>query len=90
MNKLSPKLVDYSLFKKKKIIKKNINPIIIHNNNNFLLNIILLLIIVIGFGLYYRYKNKDINDENNIHKIISLNQYINNNINDNDNEKKTN
>ena len=89
MNKLSPKLVDYSLFNKKNLIKKKVNPIIISNKNHFLLNIIgFLLIILIGFGLYYRYKNKNINKENNIHNIISFNEYIKNNNNNNNNENK--
>ena len=80
-----PKLVDYSLFKKKvqveppKIntevkIKKPQTP----TDYSFFINIIIFLIIFIGiYLLYQRYKNKDENKKNYTKKIENLYNTIN-------------
>ena len=80
-----PKLVDYSMFKKKiietpKIIVKEIKSKTKLNNNDFsfLVNIIIFLILFIGgYLLYKRYKNKDDNKKIYTQKIENLYNTIN-------------
>ena len=80
-----PKLVDYSMFKKKvietpKIIVKEIKSKTKLNNNDFtfLVNIIIFLILFIGgYLLYKRYKNKDDNKKVYTQKIENLYNTIN-------------
>ena len=80
-----PKLVDYSMFKKKiietpKIIVKEIKSKTKLNNNDFsfLVNIIIFLILFIGgYLLYKRYKNKDDNKKIYTKKIENLYNTIN-------------
>ena len=79
---MKPKLVDYSLFSKKKVYiqSQKINqPKIIQNNDiSFLINIIIVLIIFIGgYLLYKRYKNKDENKKIYTKKIENLYNTIN-------------
>jgi hypothetical protein len=80
---MKPKLVDYSIFIKKKKIpiqpEKNIQSKIIQNNDfGFLINIIILLILFIGgYLLYKRYKNKDENNKIYTKKIENLYNTIN-------------
>ena len=81
---MKPKLVDYSIFVKKKIPSQpeKINqPKIIQNNDfGFLINIIILLILFIGgYLLYKRYKNKDENNKIYTKKIENLYNTINKN-----------
>jgi len=80
-----PKLVDYSMFKKKvietpKIIVREIKSKTKLNNNDFsfLVNIIIFLILFIGgYLLYKRYKNKDDNKKIYTQKIENLYNTIN-------------
>ena len=80
-----PKLVDYSMFKKKvnetpKIIVKEIKSKTKLNNNDFtfLVNIIIFLILFIGgYLLYKRYKNKNDNKKIYTQKIENLYNTIN-------------
>ena len=80
-----PKLVDYSMFKKKvietpKIIVKEIKSKTKLNNNDFtfLVNIIIFLILFIGgYLLYKRYKNKEDNKKIYTQKIENLYNTIN-------------
>ena len=80
-----PKLVDYSMFKKKvietpKIIVRGIKSKTKLNNNDFtfLVNIIIFLILFIGgYLLYKRYKNKDDNKKIYTQKIENLYNTIN-------------
>ena len=80
-----PKLVDYSMFKKKvietpKIIVREIKSKTKLNNNDFtfLVNIIIFLILFIGgYLLYKRYKNKEDNKKIYTQKIENLYNTIN-------------
>ena len=80
-----PKLVDYSMFKKKvietpKIIVREIKSKTKLNNNDFtfLVNIIIFLILFIGgYLLYKRYKNKNDNKKIYTQKIENLYNTIN-------------
>lgn len=86
---MKPKLIDYSIFKKKSAAsittnvsnKTQIKNIPSNSNRDFafLLNIIIILIIIIGgFLLYKRYKDKDVNNKNYTKKIENLYNTINN------------
>ena len=80
-----PKLVDYSLFKKKvHVDPPKINTEVkikkpqTSTDYSFFINIIIFLIIFIGvYLLYQRYKNKDENKKNYTKKIENLYNTIN-------------
>ena len=79
---MKPKLVDYSLFKKKKNVaiepKINQHKNLQNKDTGFLFNIIILLILFIGaYLLYKRYKDKDKNSKIYTKKIENLYNTIN-------------
>tara|TARA_B100000212_G_C27358523_1_gene527047 strand:+ start:272 stop:526 length:255 start_codon:yes stop_codon:yes gene_type:complete len=77
-----PKLVDYSMFKKKVKIEppkiKEVKKIPVKTNYSFFINSAIILIILIGgYLLYQRYKNKDENKKIYTKKIENLYNTIN-------------
>jgi cbb3-type cytochrome oxidase subunit 3 len=82
MDKTKPKLVDYNLIDfPKKVITSVQKKIITQDNSKFYFNLLMLAILAIGiYVLYYRNKNKERYNEDNLANILFLNEYINNSL----------
>ena len=71
-NIIKPKLIDYSLYQKKTIIK-SISPIEIYQRKIFYINLIMILILILCLlFLYYRYETKERDKKNTQFKIKEL------------------
>jgi len=71
-NIIKPKLIDYSLFQKKTIIK-SISPIEQYQLQKFYINLIMILILIICFlFLYYRYETNESEKKKTQHKVKEL------------------
>lgn len=82
MDKTKPKLVDYNLIDfPKKVITSVQKKIITQDNSKFYFNLLMLAILAIGiYVLYYRNKNKERYNEDNLSNILFLNEYIYNSL----------